>query len=140
MTDVSDPTAVPASATVTANAVAAPRLARHTFTLADGHRIGLAVSGRGVPLVVVHGFTAEGFLYAQTLHRLVRKGFKVIAIEEPFSFTMEGCPIKIIGAFDLVEEDESGAIVIVGARHGPGYKTCTPVRYGVGVSLPGTRP
>ena len=31
--------------------------------------------------VVVHGFTAEGFLYAQTLNRLVRKGFKVIAID-----------------------------------------------------------
>lgn len=92
MTDVSDPTAVPASATVTANAVAAPRLARHTFTLADGHRIGLAVSGRGVPLVVVHGFTAEGFLYAQTLHRLVRKGFKVIAIDMAGHGGTQGLP------------------------------------------------
>ena len=52
------------------------RLARHSFTLADGHRVGLAVSGRGVPLVVVHGFTAEGFLYAQTLHRLVGQGLQ----------------------------------------------------------------
>jgi pimeloyl-ACP methyl ester carboxylesterase len=61
--------------------VEAPRLARHTFTLSDGHKVGLAVCGRGVPLVVVHGFTAEGFLYAQTLNRLVRRGFKVVAID-----------------------------------------------------------
>ncbi|MCU1380035.1 MAG: Non-heme chloroperoxidase [Acidimicrobiales bacterium] len=34
-----------------------------------------------MPLVVVHGFTAEGFLYAQTLSRLVSSGFKVVAID-----------------------------------------------------------
>ena len=72
--------------------VSVPRLARHTFTLSDGHRIGLAVSGRGVPLVVVHGFTAEGFLYAQTLHRLVRKGFKVIAIDMAGHGSTQGLP------------------------------------------------
>ena len=41
-----------------------PRLARHTITLSDGHDVGVAVCGRGVPLVLVHGFTAEGMLYA----------------------------------------------------------------------------
>jgi pimeloyl-ACP methyl ester carboxylesterase len=61
--------------------VAAPRLARHTVTLDDGHRVQLAVAGRGVPFVVVHGFSAEGLLYAQTLSRLVSSGFKVIAID-----------------------------------------------------------
>src|SRR4051812_5615903 len=58
-----------------------PRLARHQITLADGHTVGVAVCGRGVPLVVVHGFSAEGILYAQTLSRLVDLGFKVIAID-----------------------------------------------------------
>lgn len=58
-----------------------PRLARHTVTLDDGHTVGVAVCGRGVPLVVVHGFTAEGILYAQSLSRLVGLGFKVIAID-----------------------------------------------------------
>ena len=72
--------------------VASPRLARHSFTLSDGHRVGLAVSGRGVPLVVVHGFTAEGFLYAQTLHRLVRKGFKVVAIDMAGHGGTQGLP------------------------------------------------
>ena len=61
--------------------VTLPRLARHPITLADGHEVGVAVCGRGVPLVVVHGFSAEGILYAQTLSRLVDLGFKVIAID-----------------------------------------------------------
>ena len=58
-----------------------PRLARHQITLPDGHTVGVAVCGRGVPLVVVHGFSAEGILYAQTLSRLVDLGFKVIAVD-----------------------------------------------------------
>ncbi len=58
-----------------------PRLARHSVTLSDGHEVGVAVCGRGVPLVLVHGFTAEGMLYAQTLSRLVGAGFRVIAID-----------------------------------------------------------
>src|SRR5918993_3581963 len=61
--------------------VTLPRLARHAITLEDGHTVGVAVCGRGVPLVVVHGFSAEGILYAQTLSRLVDLGFKVIAVD-----------------------------------------------------------
>src|SRR5688500_11843020 len=61
--------------------VAAPRLRRHVITLDDGHRVGVAVAGRGVPLVVVHGYSAEGFLYAQSLSRLVSMGFKVVAVD-----------------------------------------------------------
>lgn len=60
---------------------ALPRLARHEITLSDGHQVGVAICGRGVPLVVVHGFSAEGILYAQTLSRLVGLGFKVIAVD-----------------------------------------------------------
>ncbi len=70
-----------------------PRLARHAFTLSNGHRVGLSVAGRGVPLVVVHGFTAEGFLYAQTLHRLVAKGFKVVAIDMAGHGGTQGIPV-----------------------------------------------
>lgn len=90
--DVTRPIPGPASGPVGTTPISVPRLARHTFTLADGHRIGLAVSGRGVPLVVVHGFTAEGFLYAQTLHRLVNKGFKVIAIDMAGHGGTQGLP------------------------------------------------
>src|SRR5438105_12938067 len=58
-----------------------PQLARHLVTLDNGHEVGVAVSGRGVPLVVVHGFSAEGILYAQTLSRITSLGFKVVAID-----------------------------------------------------------
>jgi pimeloyl-ACP methyl ester carboxylesterase len=61
--------------------VALPKLARHDITLDDGHLVRVAVCGRGVPLVVVHGFTAEGILYAQSLSRIVDLGFKVIAVD-----------------------------------------------------------
>jgi putative RecB family exonuclease len=37
---------------------------------------------------------------------------KVISIEEPFLFTLEEIDLPIIGVFDLVEEDESGTIII----------------------------
>src|SRR5207302_4689186 len=57
------------------------RMARHVSRLANGHQVSLAVAGRGVPLVVVHGFTANGMLYAPTLSRLVSMGFKVVAID-----------------------------------------------------------
>jgi pimeloyl-ACP methyl ester carboxylesterase len=92
MTGVTQPITGPATEPPGAKPVSAPRLARHTFTLSDGHRIGLAVAGRGVPLVVVHGFTAEGFLYAQTLHRLVEKGFKVVAIDMAGHGGTQGLP------------------------------------------------
>ena len=38
--------------------------------------------------------------------------FRLIGVEEPFCFTIPGVPVPIIGAMDLVEEDESGIIVI----------------------------
>lgn len=92
MSGVTQPLTEPAMEPSGATPVNAPRLARHTFTLSDGHRVGLAVSGRGVPIVVVHGFSAEGFLYAQTLHRLVSKGFKVVAIDMAGHGGTEGLP------------------------------------------------
>jgi pimeloyl-ACP methyl ester carboxylesterase len=71
---------------------AAPRLARHQFELPDGHKVGVAVAGTGVPLVVVHGFSAEGFLYAQTLSRLVSLGFRVIAVDTAGHGSTQGLP------------------------------------------------
>lgn len=61
--------------------VPSPRLSRHTIALPDGHQVSVAVAGRGVPFVVVHGFMAEGFIYAQTLSRLVALGYKVVAVD-----------------------------------------------------------
>lgn len=103
MSSTMQPITGPANEPAGSTPVAAPRLARHTFTLSDGHRIGLAVSGRGVPLVVVHGFTAEGFLYAQTLHRLVRKGFKVVAIDMAGHGGTQGLPASFARLGDYSE-------------------------------------
>lgn len=69
-----------------------PRLARHTIELADGHKVGVAVCGRGVPIVMVHGYTAEGMLYAQSLSRIVAMGFKVIAIDTANHGGTQGLP------------------------------------------------
>jgi pimeloyl-ACP methyl ester carboxylesterase len=52
----------------------------------------VAVSGQGLPVVLVHGFTAEGILYAQTLSRLVRMGFKVIAVDVAGHGGTQGLP------------------------------------------------
>jgi pimeloyl-ACP methyl ester carboxylesterase len=65
----------------TPDEVPAPRLTRSQVTLDDGHVVSVAVAGEGVPFVVVHGFMAEGFMYAQTLGRLVSLGYKVVAID-----------------------------------------------------------
>lgn len=58
-----------------------PRLRRRTVTLEDGHRVGVAVCGEGVPLLFVHGLMAEGMLYARALRRIAGLGFRVVAID-----------------------------------------------------------
>jgi pimeloyl-ACP methyl ester carboxylesterase len=58
-----------------------PRLRRREITLSDGHRVGVALCGEGVPLLLVHGIMAEGMLYAQTLRRIAGLGFRVIAVD-----------------------------------------------------------
>jgi pimeloyl-ACP methyl ester carboxylesterase len=82
------PTAEPG----TEDLVRLPRLARHTITLDDGHEVAVAVCGTGVPLVLVHGFSAEGMLYAQSLWRLVDMGFKVVAIDTAGHGGTQGLP------------------------------------------------
>ena len=38
--------------------------------------------------------------------------FNILAIEEPFSFQIPGVEVPIIGAMDLIEEDESQTLII----------------------------
>jgi pimeloyl-ACP methyl ester carboxylesterase len=90
-TDVSGTTLGPVSAPEAVSRTL-PRLARHTIELADGHKVGVAVCGRGVPIVMVHGYTAEGMLYAQSLSRIVAMGFKVIAIDTANHGGTQGLP------------------------------------------------
>jgi len=43
---------------------------------------------------------------------LTEDNFKVISVEEPFSIDIENLDVPVIGVIDLVEEDESGTIII----------------------------
>ena len=44
--------------------------------------------------------------------KLPEDNFKVLAIEEAFSFHIPGVEVPIIGAMDLIEEDEAGTLII----------------------------
>jgi pimeloyl-ACP methyl ester carboxylesterase len=57
------------------------RLRSHSLRLSDGHRIGITAGGRGIPLVVAHGFSFAGGLYVQSLARLASMGFRVLAVD-----------------------------------------------------------
>ena len=58
-------------------------------------------------------YITEGVdLLTAWFNKLPADDFEVIAVEEAFVFEASGIPIPIIGAIDLVEEDEAGAIVI----------------------------
>ncbi|HEY3238414.1 MAG TPA: alpha/beta fold hydrolase, partial [Acidimicrobiia bacterium] len=61
--------------------IPATRLATANLRLSDGQRVGVAVGGRGIPLVVAHGFSFAGMVYVQSLSRLASMGFKVIAVD-----------------------------------------------------------
>lgn len=56
--------------------------------------------------------TGRGLLEA--FHRdLPRERFRVLDVELPFSFRIEGVEVPVIGAMDLVLLDESGTVVVV---------------------------
>ena len=44
--------------------------------------------------------------------KLPNDNYRILSIEEPFSFDIPGLPIPVIGVTDLIEEDESGTIII----------------------------
>jgi putative RecB family exonuclease len=45
-------------------------------------------------------------------NRLRDDGFMVLSVEKAFEFYLPGVPIPIIGATDLIEEDEAGTLII----------------------------
>src|SRR5262245_15759695 len=119
-----------ADAPDTGQLVAVPRLARHEIVLDDEHRVGVAVCGKGLPIVLVHGFTAEGILYAQTLSRLVAMGFKVIAIDVAGHGATQGLPTggdDLASYTDLLGRvlDELGVRRAVLAGHSMGGRLVT---------------
>src|SRR5262245_6821854 len=129
--DLAEPIEGPAGTTpATGRLVAVPRLARHEIVLDDEHHVGVAVCGRGLPIVLVHGFTAEGILYAQTLSRLVGMGFKVIAIDVAGHGATQGLPPggdDLAAYTDLLGRvlDELGVRRAVFAGHSMGGRLVT---------------
>ena len=90
----------------------------------------MTVAGSGVPLVVVHGFSAEGFLYAQSLSRLVKMGFRVIAIDTAGHGATQGLPLSGQSLNDYAEllgrvVDELGIERFVVAGHSMGGQLIT---------------
>ncbi len=59
------------------------RLSHDVFQPRDGLRVGVTWGGRGIPLVLLHGFGAETRLYAQSASRLTDLGVRVIGIDLP---------------------------------------------------------
>ena len=53
----------------------------HVVEGETSRRIGVTVGGRGIPLVVAHGFSFAGGLYVQSLSRLASMGFRVLAVD-----------------------------------------------------------
>ena len=51
------------------------------MTLDDGHKVGVTVGGRGVPLVFLHGIALSGKAYVRLLSRLAGMGFLVVALD-----------------------------------------------------------
>ena len=79
--DEAAPRLWPAAASSAPFTVPLQLLRSHSLRLADGHRIGVTAGGRGIPLVVAHGFSFAGGLYVQSLSRLASMGFRVLAVD-----------------------------------------------------------
>ncbi len=102
MLDEAAPRLWPGAAVEAPHTVPATRLATATLRLADGQRVGVAVGGRGIPLVVAHGFSFAGMLYVQSLSRLASMGFKVIAVDLAGHGGSGGLADRVDGAFPKV--------------------------------------
>jgi len=59
------------------------RLSHDVIQVDDDLRVGVTWGGRGIPLVLLHGFGAETRLYAQSSSRLTELGVRVIGIDLP---------------------------------------------------------
>ena len=51
------------------------------MTLDDGHKVGVTIGGKGVPLVFLHGIALSGRAYVRLLSRLAGMGFLVVALD-----------------------------------------------------------
>ncbi|OCB12303.1 hypothetical protein A5717_16500 [Mycolicibacterium porcinum] len=57
------------------------RFVHHVLELDDGHRVGISVGGRGVPMVFLHGLGMNRRHYLRLLNRVAALGFLVVAVD-----------------------------------------------------------
>lgn len=82
---------------------------KHWRANAEGREDIQYAEGKNFETLLLEG---KELLTAYYYHNLNDGNYKIIGIEHAFSFTVEGCPVPVIGAVDLLEEDESGTIII----------------------------
>ncbi|WP_082135866.1 alpha/beta fold hydrolase [Mycobacterium sp. EPa45] len=87
------------------------RLRHEVLRLDDGHRVGISIGGRGVPLVFLHGYGLNARAYLRLLSRLGGLGFTVIALDAaghggtptlPAEATLEGRVDLTLRALDAL--------------------------------------
>jgi putative RecB family exonuclease len=81
----------------------------HWRRLAEGNDSIQYAEGKSFETILLEGKELLTTFY----YKRPAESFEVIAIEEPFSFMIDGCSFPIIGAFDLIERDPSGTIIVV---------------------------
>jgi putative RecB family exonuclease len=80
----------------------------HWHRVAEGREDIQYANGKDFNTYLIQGVDLLTAWYS----KLPSDNFKVIGIEEAFSFELPNLPVPVIGAIDLVEEDESGTIII----------------------------
>ncbi|MCV7214479.1 alpha/beta hydrolase [Mycobacterium crocinum] len=87
------------------------RLSHDVLCLDDGHRVGVSIGGRGVPLVFLHGYGLNARAYLRLLSRVGGLGFTVIALDAaghggtptlPAEATLEGRVDLTLRALDAL--------------------------------------
>jgi putative RecB family exonuclease len=86
------------------------RFEKHWTTNAKGQKDILYKKGKTFESLIHEGKELIG-IFGESIDSGMHK-HTVIAIEEAFQFHLPGLPIPMIGAMDLVEEDEYGEIII----------------------------
>lgn len=81
---------------------------KHWGNIADGNSMIQYTEGKDFKTILLEGKELLSAFY----HKLPKDKFKVLAIEEAFSFNLPGIPVAIIGAMDLLESDGAGTIII----------------------------
>ena len=105
-------------------AAGTPRLASQRLTV-DGRRVGVAVGGHGIPLVLAGGLLLSGGLYVQTLSRLAA-GFRVVAVDVAGSGVAgDGMGLDQYGRLLGRVLDELGILRAVLAGHSLGGRLVT---------------